>query len=71
MDFFTGTGSILSLAGPGAVLITYAFLGLLALGIMVNLSTLVRIWPIPGGMFLYIREFVDEEIGHTVGILYW
>lgn len=29
------------------------------------------IWPIPGALSVYVSEFVDMELGITVGVTYW
>jgi amino acid transporter len=64
-------GQILRLAGPLAVLLSFALLGLLAWAVMQCIAELVCIWPISGALTVFVSEFVDEELGIAVGVAYW
>jgi yeast amino acid transporter len=64
-------GLILRLGGPLAVLLSFAFLGALAWAVMQCIAEMVCIWPISGAISVYVKEFVDEELGIAVGVAYW
>jgi yeast amino acid transporter len=68
---YVNAGQILRLAGPLAVLLSFAFLGILAWMVMQCISEMLCIWPISGALTVYVREFVDEELGIAVGVAYW
>jgi amino acid transporter len=64
-------GLILRLAGPLAVLLAFALLGLLAWAVMQCVAEMLCIWPISGALTVFVSEFVDVELGIAVGVAYW
>jgi amino acid transporter len=64
-------GMILRLAGPLAVLLSFALVGLLTWGVMQCIAEMLCIWPISGALSVYVTEFVDAELGIAVGVAYW
>jgi amino acid transporter len=64
-------GMILRLAGPLAVLLSFALVGLLTWGVMQCIAEMLCIWPISGALSNYVTEFVDTELGIAVGVAYW
>lgn len=64
-------GMILRLAGPLAVLLSFALLGLLAWAVMQCMAEMISIWPISGALTVFVSEFVDVELGIAVGVAYW
>jgi amino acid transporter len=64
-------GQILELGGPLAVLVSFLVVGLLSWAVMQCITEMLCIWPIPGALSVYVSQFVDEELGITVGITYW
>ncbi|KAI1771750.1 hypothetical protein F4818DRAFT_202908 [Hypoxylon cercidicola] len=64
-------GQILELGGLLAVILSFLLLGLLAWAITQCITELLCIWPVPGAMSVFVREFVDFELGIAVGIAYW
>jgi yeast amino acid transporter len=71
MGFYVRTGTVHRLGGSAAVIYSYAFLGALTLMIMKNLAIMLSIYPIAGSLVVFVQQFVDPEIGTTVGVLYW
>ncbi|KAI0136670.1 amino acid permease-domain-containing protein [Xylariales sp. AK1849] len=71
MGVYVRTGVIYHMGGSGAVIYSFAFLGCVAFLIMLNLATMLSVWPIAGALIVFVEKFVDEEIGMTVGVLYW
>ncbi|CAJ2504035.1 Uu.00g114290.m01.CDS01 [Anthostomella pinea] len=67
----TGLWYILELGGPLAVILSFLLLGILAWAVMQCITELLCIWPIPSALAVFVREFVDVELGMTVGIAYW
>ncbi|KKK14130.1 hypothetical protein AOCH_000811 [Aspergillus ochraceoroseus] len=65
------SGTILRVAGPGAVLIAFTVMGLLAWMVMQCIGEFLALWPISGALVEYVAKFVDEDLGIAVGIAYW
>lgn len=63
-------GTILQLAGPLAVVLSFAIMGILAWCVMQCITEMLCIWPLPGALHLYVEEWVDKELGITVGVVY-
>jgi amino acid transporter len=64
-------GQILELAGPLAAVLAFLLIGLLSWAVMQCITEMLCIWPIPGALSVYVSEFVDHELGITVGVAYW
>lgn len=64
-------GQILELGGPLAVVLSFTLLGVLAWSVMQCVAELMCIWPVPSALSVYVREFVDVDLGIAVGITYW
>ncbi|KAL3437019.1 amino acid permease-domain-containing protein [Aspergillus tetrazonus] len=64
-------GQILELAGPLAAVLSFLLIGLLSWAVMQCITEMLCIWPIPGALSVYVSEFVDHELGITVGVAYW
>ncbi|KAI3532358.1 hypothetical protein CSPX01_13564 [Colletotrichum filicis] len=45
--------------------------GFLAAAVMQCITELLCIWPIPGALSIFVKVFVDKELGIAVGIAYW
>jgi amino acid transporter len=51
---------------------SFAFVGVLALSVMMSIAEMVSIRPMLfGEMSGFVTEFVDVELGVAVGIVYW
>ncbi|KAL5507401.1 DIP5 [Sanghuangporus vaninii] len=66
-----GTGSALAKAGPGSVLISYAFIGLLVYIVMCALGEMAAWLPLPSGFTGYATRFCDPALGFALGYTYW
>ncbi|KAI9653227.1 MAG: hypothetical protein M1821_007658 [Bathelium mastoideum] len=64
-------GLILRTGGPMAVLLSFLLVGGLAWAVMQCIAEFLMIWPISGALGIYVSEFVDEELGIAVGVMYW
>lgn len=64
-------GQILELGGFLAVIISFLLLGILAWAVTQCITELLCIWPVPGALAVFVREFVDFELGIAAGIAYW
>jgi amino acid transporter len=45
--------------------------GFIAWGVMQCIGEMLLIWPIPGALIVFVKTFIDEELGIAVGITYW
>lgn len=68
---YTRPGLMLRVGGPGAVIVAFAILGFLAWTVSVSIAEMVLIWPVSNALVLFVRNFVDDELGTVVGIAYW
>ncbi|WP_042346165.1 GABA permease [Bacillus massiliigorillae] len=67
---FMGSGSVIHLAGPGAVL-SYAFAGLIVIFVMRMLGEMAAINPTSGSFAHYAHEAIGPWAGFLIGWLYW
>ncbi|OJJ07207.1 hypothetical protein ASPVEDRAFT_46560 [Aspergillus versicolor CBS 583.65] len=65
------SGTVLRIGGPGAVLIAFTVMGLLAWMVMQCIGEFLALWPISGALVEFVAKFVDEDLGTAVGIAYW
>ncbi|KAG5769732.1 hypothetical protein H9Q73_013481 [Fusarium xylarioides] len=68
---YVRSGQILELGGPLAVIFSFLFLGILSWSVMQCIAELLCLWPVPGAVPLFVRKFVDKELGDTIGLAYW
>ncbi|KAG0150846.1 hypothetical protein CROQUDRAFT_651677 [Cronartium quercuum f. sp. fusiforme G11] len=68
---FIGTGTALSHGGPAALVLGYAFTGLIAWALMCSLGEMICHLPIPGGHQALGYRFVSPSLGFTLGWAYW
>ncbi|KAL2013600.1 hypothetical protein VTN00DRAFT_1125 [Thermoascus crustaceus] len=66
-----GTGSALAKAGPGSILISYAFVGFIVYLVMCALGEMAAWLPLPSGFTGYAVRFCDPALGFTLGWTYW
>ena len=71
VGFYVRTGTILRVAGPLALFLSFALLTFFAWGVMQCITEMVSIWPVPGALVEFVRCFVDEDLALTVGVAYW
>ncbi|KAI1211103.1 amino acid permease/ SLC12A domain-containing protein [Annulohypoxylon truncatum] len=64
-------GQVLELGGSLAVILSFLLMGILAWVVMQSIAELLCIWPVPGALAVFVRKFVDDELGIVVGIAYW
>lgn len=68
---FLGTGSALSKAGPGSLLIAFAFIGLVAFSVLSALGELAAAIPVTGAVSVYASRLVEPSWGFAVGWVYY
>lgn len=66
-----GSGSALATAGPAAIFIAYAFVGLIVYMVMCALGEMATWIPMPDGFSGYASRFVDPALGFGVGWTYF
>ena len=71
VGLYVRSGTVLRVAGPAAVLIAFAVMGLLAWLVMQFVGEMLSLWPLSGALIEYVGVFVDRELGTAVGIAYW
>ncbi len=71
LTLFSTSGLILSVGGPGGVLIAWSINGAIAVAVMEGLSEMIELWPISNAMMEFVDKFVDKDLALVVGIAYW
>ncbi|KAJ0417406.1 amino acid permease/ SLC12A domain-containing protein [Aspergillus carlsbadensis] len=66
-----GTGSALEKAGPGSILISYAFMGFIVYLVMCGLGEMATWLPRSSGFTGYAVRFCDPALGFALGYTYW
>ncbi|KAL3480735.1 amino acid permease/ SLC12A domain-containing protein [Aspergillus californicus] len=66
-----GTGSALERAGPGSILISYAFIGFIVYLVMCGLGEMATWLPRSSGFTGYAVRFCDPALGFALGYTYW
>ncbi|THX58526.1 hypothetical protein D6D06_02846 [Aureobasidium pullulans] len=61
----------MALAGPGATILAFVVVGLIAWGAMDGLGEMVVFWPVPNPLVQFVQTFVDRELGTVVHFAYW
>jgi len=68
---FLGSGRILNDAGPGGMVVAYAFGALVMYLMMLILGELVTAMPNAGTVQVYTTEFISPSVGFLVGWVRW
>lgn len=71
VGFFVNSGDTMALAGPGATILAFVVVGLIAWGAMDGLGEMVVFWPVPNPLVQFVQTFVDRELGTVVHFAYW
>ncbi|GFP56986.1 hypothetical protein ACSS6W_004467 [Trichoderma asperelloides] len=66
-----GTGKALAQAGPGSLLISYCFVGLLVYGVMASLGEMAAWLPMSAGFTGYATRYCHPSLGFALGWTYW
>ena len=67
---FMGSGSVIHLAGPGAIL-SYLFAGLIVVLVMRMLGEMASVNPTSGSFAHYAHQAIGPWAGFMIGWLYW
>lgn len=67
---FMGSGSVINLAGPGAIL-SYIFAGFIVILVMRMLGEMAAVNPTSGSFAHYAHEAIGPWAGFMIGWLYW
>lgn len=68
---FLGIGPVLFSAGPGSLLISFLFIGLVVYSVMVGLGEMAAFLPVSGSFAVYASRFIDPTLGFSMGWIYW
>ncbi|KAL7796013.1 amino acid permease/ SLC12A domain-containing protein [Trichoderma ceciliae] len=66
-----GTGKALAQAGPGSLLISYCFVGVLVYGVMASLGEMASWLPLSAGFTGYATRYCHPSLGFALGWTYW
>jgi amino acid permease len=64
-------GHALQVGGVLSLILSFMLVGFLAWAVMQCIAEMLCLWPIPGAISVYVRTFVDDELGIAVGVAYW
>jgi yeast amino acid transporter len=68
---FITAGEVISLAGSLGALLSYLFAGLVVTSVMLGLTEMISIRPVPGALFEFPKIYVDPALGFATGFAYW
>ncbi|KAI9741128.1 MAG: hypothetical protein M1834_002841 [Cirrosporium novae-zelandiae] len=71
IGLFINSGEFLGLSGSVGIILAYLFAGLIVMAVMLCLSEMVSVRPVPGAIFEYPKLYVDPALGYAVGFIYW
>lgn len=71
IGLFINSGEFLGLSGAIGIILAYFFAGLIVMAVMLCLSEMVSVRPVPGAIFEYPKLYVDPALGYAVGFIYW
>ncbi|KIW04576.1 uncharacterized protein PV09_04326 [Verruconis gallopava] len=66
-----GTGAALAKSGPGSILISYTFIGIIVFLVMAALGEMAAWLPLGEGFAGYATRFCDPALGFALGYTYW
>lgn len=66
-----GTGTALTKAGPGSIMVSYTIVGFLVFLVMAGLGEMATHLPMASGFTGYATRFCDESLGFATGWTYW
>lgn len=61
----------MNIAGPGGLLIAWAFVSVTTICVLDGLAEMVIMWPVSNAMVEYVKAFVDRDLAIVVGLAYW
>ena len=61
----------MNIAGPGGLLVAWAFVSVTAICVLEGLSEMIIMWPVSNAMVEYVKAFVDRDLAIVVGLAYW
>lgn len=68
--FSTG-GEVMNTAGPGGLLLAWAFVAVTSICVMEGISEMIVMWPVSNAMVEYVKAFVDRDLAIVMGLAYW
>ncbi|KAI1846699.1 hypothetical protein JX266_007272 [Neoarthrinium moseri] len=68
---FNYNGSVLEIAGPLGLLLAVLLNGLLASFVGECVSELVQLFPAQNAIYLYVEQFVDEDLASVAAVAHW
>jgi amino acid transporter len=68
---FVGSGGALARAGPLSILLGYLIVGTILISVIHCLGEMATFLPIPGGLTVYAKRYVSEDVAFALGINYW
>ncbi|KAI9149653.1 Arginine permease CAN1 [Paramyrothecium foliicola] len=64
-------GHALEVGGLISLVLSFLLVGALAWAVMQCIAEMLCLWPVPGALSVYVRTFVDDELGIAMGVAYW
>lgn len=58
-------------AGPGGLLLAWAFVAVTSICVMEGISEMIVMWPVSNAMVEYVKAFVDRDLAIVMGLAYW
>jgi lysine-specific permease len=68
---FLASGGMISIAGPGGVLLSYILVGILIYWLMNGLGEMSTYNPVTGSVMTFAKKYVDSALGFSIGWIYY
>ena len=68
---FNYNGSVLEVSGPIGLLLAVLLNGIIAAFVGETVSELVQVFPAQNAIYLYVEQFVDEDLAWVASIAHW
>ncbi|OOF99179.1 hypothetical protein ASPCADRAFT_127747 [Aspergillus carbonarius ITEM 5010] len=68
---FTNNGTALVIAGPMGLIVAALVMSVVVLAVNECMAELTQQFPVYNAIVIYVRKFVDDDLGWVIGIAYW
>ncbi|PYI11465.1 amino acid transporter [Aspergillus sclerotiicarbonarius CBS 121057] len=68
---FTNNGTALAIAGPMGLIVAALIMSVVILAVNECVAELTQQFPVYNAIVIYVRKFVDDDLGWVIGVAYW
>ncbi|PWY91789.1 hypothetical protein BO94DRAFT_573608 [Aspergillus sclerotioniger CBS 115572] len=68
---YTNNGTALTIAGPMGLIVAALVMSVVILSVNECVAELTQQFPVYNAIVIYVRKFVDDDLGWVIGVAYW